>query len=325
MEGTSLDNNSYLKPAGKANFKDRYDFKIADWIRAWDGKERIEYGIIGLPLSKSSISHSGAFLSPKVIRELFSAYSTYVEDDRTNLNSLNLIDVGDIELHPTDIVGSQQRIEETLTKLYEEQTGIVPILLGGDHSVTAPSVKAFKKLVGGEVGIIQFDAHHDLRNLEDGGPTNGTPFRNLIESKTINPRNLVQIGIRNYANSEYYRDDAEQLGVKVFTMNDIKSRPIEEILTEATAIAGNGTKAIYVTIDIDVLDQAFAPGAVAIGPGGMDSTTLLDALHFLGKDDKIKACDIVCIDPTQDFRNMTSRVAVQLILQFLRGKNKAVN
>lgn len=314
--------NNFLYPAGKANFRDRYDTKIADWVKPWNQADKIEYGIIGLPLSKSSISHSGASLTPKTIRELFSAYSTYVEDDKINLNSLNLVDVGDIQMHPTDIVGSQQRIEDTLTLLYKEQTTIVPILLGGDHSVTAPSVKAFKKLVDGEIGIIQFDAHHDLRNLEDGGPTNGTPFRNLIESKTLNPKNLVQIGIRNYANAEQYREDADKLGVTVFTMEDLRTQPIEDIIEKALAIASNGTKAVYVTVDIDVLDQAFAPGAVAIGPGGMDSTTLLHAMHMLAKEKIVTACDIVCIDPAQDFRNMTSRVAVHLIMEFMRGKAK---
>lgn len=319
-----MDKKSFLYPAGKANFKDRYDFKVADWVQQWDGKEQVDFGIIGLPLSKSSISHSGASMSPKAIRELFSAYSTYVEDEQVNLKPLKVTDIGDIQMHPTDIVASHQRIENTLTQIYRAQKGMTPILLGGDHSVTAPSVKAFKELIGGEIGIIQFDAHHDIRNLEDGGPTNGTPFRTLIESKTINPKNLVQIGIRNYANAEHYREEAESLGVTVFTMADVRSRSIEDLLDEAITIASKGTKAIYVTVDIDVLDQAFAPGAVAIGPGGMDSLTLLDGLEYLGQKENVKACDIVCIDPSQDFRNMTSRVAVQLILQFLRGKYKAV-
>lgn len=322
MEGKLLYNRSFLAPAGKANFADRYDTKMAHWVKPWDGKEKIEIGIIGLPLSKSSISHSGAFMAPKAMRELYSAYSTYVTEDKVNLNKMKVTDVGDIQMHPTDIVGSQKRIEDTLRALYQDQQGMLPILMGGDHSVTAPSVKAFKELIGGEVGIIQFDAHHDIRNLEDGGPTNGTPFRQLIESKTINPKNLVQIGIRNYANAEKYSQEAEELGITVYTMKDVRNRPMEDILKESIAIASKETKAIYVSVDIDVLDQAFAPGAVAIGPGGMEAWPLLDALEYLGQEEKAKACDLVCIDPYQDFRNMTSRVGLQLILQFLRGKSK---
>lgn len=314
--------NSYLFPHGKANFKDRYDTKVSNWIKQWDGKEKVEFGIVGLPLSKPSISHSGASMAPKAIRELFSAFSTYVEDDKVNLDTVDVKDIGDILMHPTDIVRSHQRIEDTLTDLYSKQPEMIPILLGGDHSVTAPSVKAFKKKIGGEVGIIQFDAHHDIRNLEDGGPTNGTPFRTLIESKTINPKNLVQIGIRNYVNSEHYSYEAEELGITVYTMEDVRSRPMAEIIREAVEIASVGTKAIYVTVDIDVLDQAFAPGAVAIAPGGMEAWPLIDAIELLGQEENVQGYDIVCIDPAQDFRNMTSRVAVQLILQFIRGKNK---
>ncbi|OEF99114.1 formimidoylglutamase [Vulcanibacillus modesticaldus] len=312
-------------PAGKANFKDRYDTKIVDWIKPWDGKEGVKIGLIGLPLSKSSISHSGAFLAPKMIRELFANYSTYVEDERINLNDLEVKDIGDVQMHPTDIIGSHQRIEDSLSLLYEHQPKMQPIIIGGDHSVTAPSVKAFKKKIGGEIGIIQFDAHHDIRNLEDGGPTNGTPFRTLIESGTINPKNLVQIGIRNYANAEHYREEAEGLGITVYPMKEVRTRPIKEIIEEAIKIASNGTEAIYVSLDIDVLDQAFAPGAVAIGPGGMDTFTLFDAVELLAQEKKVKGFDLVCIDPMQDFRNMTSRVGVQLILQFLRGKYRFKN
>jgi len=317
-----LVNNQYLYPAGKANFRDSYDTKIADWITAWDGTAEVDFGIVGLPLSKSSISHSGASMAPKAIRELFSAYSTFVVEDKINLNSLDVQDLGDILMHPTDILGSQERIEKTLTKLYDKQRKMIPLLLGGDHSVTAPSVKAFKKLIGDEIGIIQFDAHHDIRNLEDGGPTNGTPFRTLISSKIINPKNLVQIGIRNYANAEHYSYEAESLGITVYPMQQVRTRSITDILTDALAVASKETKAVYVSVDIDVLDQAFAPGAVAIGPGGMDAWALLDALEWLGGKEIVRGLDIVCIDPTQDYRNMTSRIAVQLLLQFLRGKHR---
>jgi len=305
------------------NDQDRFDTKVANWIKQWDGLEKIEIGLIGLPLSKSAISYSGAFMAPKKVREFFYGYQTYVEDEQINLNKLSITDVGDILMHPTDITGSQRRIEDSLKKLYRQQKGMIPFLIGGDHSVTAPSVKAFKEMIGGEIGVIQFDAHHDLRNLEDGGPTNGTPFRSLIESKTINPQKLVQIGIRNYVNAGNYREEADKLGIKVYTMGDVRKRTIEEILEESLEIASRDTKAIYVSVDIDVLDQSFAPGAAAIAPGGMDVWTLMDALEILGGSKNILACDIVCIDPMQDIRDMTSRIGAQLILQLIRGRFKA--
>ena len=100
-------------------------------------------------------------------------------------------------------------------------------------------------------------------------------------------------------------------------MKDVREREIKDIITESIEILRNqGVTSIYISLDMDVLDQAFAPGCPAIGPGGMDSTTLLDAIEFLGKELLVQGMDIVEIDPTLDFRDMTSRVAAASDYEF---------
>jgi formiminoglutamase len=309
----------YLNKANTA-FVDRYITKAADIIQPWDGESIDGFGILGAPLSKSSISHSGASFAPASIRKCLSAFSTYSIEEDVDLAELTITDLGDISMHVTNIVHSQQRIYETMVKLLKQNPNWIPIFIGGDHSVSYPSIKAFSEAKQ-SVGVIQFDAHHDLRNLEDGGPSNGTPFRSLIEEKCISGDQLIQIGIRDFSNSRAYREYGETHGVSIYTMKDVRNRPILEILDESIKKLKETVDTVYVSVDMDVLDQAHAPGCPAIGPGGMDSSTLLQAVSYLGKQDIVKAMDIVEIDPTLDFRDMTSRVAAQVILHFLKGKS----
>ncbi|MDP5275959.1 formimidoylglutamase [Chengkuizengella axinellae] len=309
----------YLNKAGSAKFTDRHIKKAADLLQNWDGKEIKGAALIGAPLSKPSISHSGASFTPNVIRNLLQSYTTYAIDENRDLN-YPIVDCGDIYMHVTDLIQSQERIQKTVEELCTAHPQMIPILLGGDHSVSYPSIEGFAKAKG-KVGIIQFDAHHDLRNLEDGGPSNGTPFRSLIESRVVKGDQLVQIGIRNFSNSQIYRDYAQEQGVTVYTMRDVRNQSIQAIIHDSIELLKNKVDVIYVSVDMDVLDQSFAPGCPAIGPGGMDSQTLLDAIHLLGEEKLVQAMDIVEIDPTLDFRDMTSRIAVHVILTFLLSQS----
>lgn len=316
-----MSNFQFLKPSGSL-FVDRDVTRFSDIVKAWEGKEIQGVGLIGAPLSKSSISHSGAHLAPGTIRKALSAFTTYSVEENLDLNEWSIQDLGDIVMHVTDIIHSQERIFETLLEVYTTNQNFLPIILGGDNSITYPSIKAFAKAKG-RVGVIQFDAHHDVRNLEDGGATNGTPFRSLLETKTIEGKNLIQIGIRDFSNSKTYRTYAEENGVSIYTMKDVREKPIKNIMTEAIESLNKSVDVIYVSLDMDVVDQSEAPGCPAIGPGGMSGSSLIEAITLLGEQPKVKGLEIVEIDPTVDFRDMTSRLAAHIVLNFLKGKEKA--
>jgi formiminoglutamase len=310
----------HLKPAGKAIFKDRGITKANELLKEWDGQTKaLAIGLVGVPLSKSSISHSGGSFSPQTIRKCFSSFTTYSIEQDYDLKALEITDFGDVDMHVTDIVQSQIRIEDTLSQLFAQENDVVPIILGGDHSITAPSVKAFSNTRREKVGIIQFDAHHDLRNLEDGGPSNGTPFRNLIDKGVIEGKNLYQIGIRNFSNGKEYTDFGRKQDVTMYTMDDVHTLGIISILEKCVQELKTRVDSIYVSLDMDVMDQAFAPGCPAIGPDGMDTHTIKQAIHYLSQQKEVAALDIVEIDPTLDFRDMTSRLAAYLVLTFITG------
>ncbi|SEO01434.1 formimidoylglutamase [Paenibacillus sp. OV219] len=310
----------FLKSPDQAAFRDHLETRLSHWIRRWDGQEQLIAGIIGIPLSKSSISLSGASMTPAAVRAAFKSFTTYSLEYGVDLQHMAVRDLGDIQMHVTDIGECHSRIETCLTKLYEKQPSIVPIVIGGDHSISRPSVKAFSaRYPGKKVGIIHFDAHHDVRNFEDGGVTNGTPFRGILESGAALGNNIAQIGIRGFMNSKPYHDYVLSKGVHVFTSRDVRISGMDAILAQAIAAVGDGTDAIYVSFDVDVIDQAYAPGCPAIGTGGLNPWDALDALYLLGALPQVRGIDFVCIDPTVDVRNVTSRLAVQFMLSFLAG------
>ncbi|GAE35713.1 formimidoylglutamase [Halalkalibacter akibai] len=310
----------YLQKANTP-FRDRDVTKVADIIHDWNGDKINGVGLIGAPLSKSSISHSGACFAPGTIRKALAGYSTYSIEEKVDLAEIVVQELGDIMMHVTNISESQNRVYETLSQLLVKNPDWLPIVLGGDNSITYPSIKGFAQAKG-KVGVIQFDAHHDVRNLEDGGPSNGTPFRSLLESKTIEGEHLVQIGIRDFSNSKPYYDYVNKNSVTVYTMKDVRRMSMMQIIQESLKKLKDQVDSVYVSVDMDVVDQAQAPGCPAIGPGGMDAQDLLDAVAFLGEHSVVEGLEIVEIDPTVDFRDMTSRLAAHVILQFLKGKFK---
>lgn len=310
-------NLRHIKPAGEAIFKDRYTTKAKELLTNWENGKTGKFGLVGVPFSKSSISHSGASFAPGTIREAMQSYSTYSGEEKLELSD-EILDFGDVMMDPTDVIGNHKRVEESLTDVFATKAADHWMVLGGDHSISYGSIKTFSQK--GTVGVIQFDAHHDLRNTEDGGPTNGTPFRRLLEKRVISGDHLVQIGIRDFTNAKAYDEYAKQHGVTVYTMKDVEETALIKILEKEISRLADETDYIYISVDMDVLDQAFAPGCPAIGPGGMDSKTLLDGILFASRQEKVKAMDIVEIDPTIDFRNMTSRVAAYVMLQFMKGK-----
>ncbi|MFD1036963.1 formimidoylglutamase [Virgibacillus byunsanensis] len=309
----------HLQPAGEAIFKDRFTTKANELLMPWNGGITGDIGLVGIPLSKPSISHSGASLAPGAIRSALQSYTTYSGEEGLNLTD-RIIDYGDIYMDPTDIIGNHQRIFEGLQDVFQTNAVNNWLLLGGDHSISYSAIKAYAQHQ--TVGVIQFDAHHDLRNVEDGGPTNGTPFRRLLDDQVIEGENLVQIGIRDFTNARAYHDFAKKHGVTVYTMADLETRTVKSIAEQEILKLAEKVDAIYLSVDMDVLDQAFAPGCPAIGPGGMDSKSLLDSITLAASHQKVTAMDIVEIDPTIDFRNMTSRVAAYVLLSFMKGMRR---
>ncbi|WP_102263083.1 formimidoylglutamase [Mesobacillus jeotgali] len=307
---------SYLHPGKPAVFKDRFVTKVNERLKPYSEGEKGEIGLIGLPFSKTSISLSQASDAPKTIRASMSSFSTFSGEKEKDYKAISIIDFGDVHTHPTDLEESIERLYVSVKEMLQNNACQRYIMLGGDHGVSYPSIRAFKEYYG-EVGVIQWDAHHDVRNLDDGGRTNGTPFRSLIDGGHLKGENLVQIGIRDYANAKEYHDYTKEKGISVYTMEDIEITGIIPIIKKEIERLSELVDIIYLSVDMDVVDQAFAPGCPAIGPGGITSRELLASLATAASYEKVKAMDIVEIDPSKDFRDITSRLAAAAMLRFM--------
>ncbi len=306
----------------RSNLLDSFQTRISNWIEPWDGESGADAVLLMAPFTRASQrGDSGGAHAPNAIRQAFNAYSTYSPDFDVDLKNLRVRDVGEVRLHMTDLVACHANIEHAMVELLATCADALPIIVGGDHSITAPLVRGYSRARPGEqIGIVQFDAHFDVRNLEDNGPHDGTPFRAILEGPPrVEGRNLVQIGVHGFMSSHHYKRWCDEKGVTQVSAREIRRRGIEAVMAEALEIAAAGTDAIYVTLDIDCLGHAQAPGSGGTSPEGMDAWGLIEAMFILGQHDKVKAVDVVGIDPLLDVRDATAKMGASIIATLLGG------
>ncbi|WP_409270308.1 agmatinase family protein [Neobacillus sp. SCS-31] len=318
----------FLEPAQLAWRKDEQakDPKVKDWISqasadyafnesGWD------IAVMGVPLSRSSISVSGASEFPEAFRRAWGGFSTYNLDYGTELARMKVLDVGNVKMHFTDIAKSHEKITQAMKSLRVELPDAFPVSIGGDHSVTARLISGLKAAhPDKEIGVLQFDTHLDLRDIADHGPTNGTPIRFLIENGVIKGSNVFNIGLHGFFNGQTLLSYAKEHGVNCITLREARRKGIAETVQKAVAELSSRVDCIYVTVDMDVLDIAFAQGVPASTPGGMASHELFEAVYEAGLSEKVVAMDIVCLDPTKDTpAQATVKTGVYTFLTFLTG------
>jgi formiminoglutamase len=303
-----------------SHWNDRNELRVNNWIEPWDFATPLDVGIINVPFSKTSILPNGAHAAPNAMRDAWAIFTTFTPDYDVDMSSMTVRDVGDVGTPIIDLVQGLADIQECLGSLMSQPEGFFPLIIGGDHAITAPAVRAYCGAhPDQQVGLIHFDAHNDVRVM-DHGPTNGTPIRGILESGVrVRGSNLVQFGIHGFMNASYYKRWVEGQGGTIYTARAIRQAGIEPMITSALEIAGHDTDAIYVTVDIDVLEVGYAPGTAAATADGLSPTDLLEALFILGQDPRVAAIDFVELDPNRDVAEITTRTFGSAILTFLAG------
>ena len=191
------------------------------------------------------------------------------------------------------------------------------LFLGGDNAITRPLVRAQHDEIE-RVGVITFDAHHDVRTLELG-PANGTPIRGLIEEDGLPGVNVSQIGIHSFANSAIYRRWCDDHGVSVATVEQVRNEGIEVVVSAALERLATYCKVIYVDVDVDVLDAAYAPGCPGARPGGLTVRELAQGVRRCGADPLVSAMDFVEVDANADPTGQTLDAMTHLVLSAAAG------
>ena len=292
---------------------------LSEMVAPWDFKEEIDVGIIGVPFDFNR-NFQGTGEGPNAIREAFLAFASRSFDFETDISDLKVRDIGDIRMHPTEVLTCHSNIREGLAELYKESPDFIPIVIGGNHAIAAPSIRAFRE--GNDykrAGLIDFDAHNDLGDPSFSGPTAGTMFRQVIDAGYIEGRNAVQIGLHGSLAAIPQREYAQSKGIREIPAREVWQRGVGTVMNEAIAQASEDTDAIYVSFDIDAIEDASAPGTGVPAPGGMAPREAIEAVYMLGKHPKVKALDLVEVDPLKDIRNITSRMAIGLLVAFLVG------
>lgn len=278
------------------------DMKVNDWIEPSYANPTREYDVImtGIPLSRASISASAASEYPEAFRKAWSFFTTYSIDENVDIRTLKVADVGDVKMHGTNILQCHHNIEQAMRQTIQASPTSFYVQIGGDHSTTAPVVKALASERQERIGIVQLDTHLDLRATASDGPTNGTPIRQLLEERIIRGEDVYNIGLHGFYNAPSLIQAANEYGVNRITLKHFRQRGAQAQIADVMQALQQKVDRVYVTIDMDVLDITYAPGVPASTPGGMRTDELFDVLFEIGKYDVVIGIDFVCLDPHRD-------------------------
>ena len=273
----------------------------------------VDIGIIGVPWDSGTTNRPGPRHGPRQLRDA----STMIRAQHPvsgirPYEKLNCADLGDVSINPADIEDSMNRIASFYKRVVEK--GIKPLTAGGDHLTSLPVLRAIAEK--GPLGMIHFDSHTDLFHSYFDGTmfTHGTPFRRAVEENLLDPKRVIQIGIRG---TQYDREDldfADSVGIRVIKIEEFFDRGIKDIMAEAREIVGE--KETYISYDIDFIDPAFAPGTGTPEVGGPNSYEALKVVRELSGV-KIVGADMVEVSPPFDPSSNTAFLGVSVMFELL--------
>ncbi|AXM88986.1 agmatinase [Anoxybacillus ayderensis] len=276
------------------------------FIKSHPNFEESQAVIYGMPMDWTVSYRPGSRFGPARIREVsigLEEYSPYLDRE---LDEVKYFDAGDIPLPFGNAQRSLDMIEQFVDRILE--AGKFPLGLGGEHLVSWPVMKAVYKKYP-DLAIIHMDAHTDLREHYEGEPlSHSTPIRKIAE--LIGPKNVYSFGIRSGMKEEFEWAKQNEMYIAKFDVLE----PLKEVLP---TLAG---RPVYVTIDIDVLDPAHAPGTGTVDAGGITSKELLAAIHAIARSDvRVVGADLVEVAPVYDHSEQTANTASKLVREMLLG------
>lgn len=280
------------------------------------GLAGVDVAILGAPTDDLVSDRPGTRFAPRAIRAASCPPGPHLEAKVDAFAVLKIVDYGDAAVIPA----SPERSHAAISALVGEvvDAGATPVTLGGDHSITEPCVSAIAERRG-PIGLIHFDTHTDTgREVFGVERSHGTPMFRLVEAGTVPGGRYAQIGLRGYwPGPEEFAWQAER-GIASFFMHDVRDLGIREVVGRALAHLGDGP--VYLTVDVDVLDPAFAPGTGTPEPGGMTPVDLLWAVRRIAAAVDLVGADVVEVLPSGvASADITALVAERLVREVLTG------
>jgi len=273
----------------------------------------VDVGIIGAPWDAGTTNRPGPRHGPRQIRDS----STMIRPqhgvtDFRPFEQKNCADLGDVGPNPANLEDTLKRFEDFYKKVVN--LAILPLTVGGDHLCSLPILRAVAS--EGPVGLIQFDSHTDLYHSYFNGQlyTHGTPFRRAVEENLLDPKRIVQVGIRGTNYNSEDRDFAKTKGIRIITIEEFFRRGIDDVMSEVRAIVGS--KETYLSYDIDFIDPAFAPGTGTPEVGGPNSFQALEVVRKLSGL-KLIGADVVEVSPPFDPSGGTAFLGSSILFEIL--------
>ena len=277
-----------------------------------------DVAIVGAPFDEGVSSRPGARFGPRAIRMAPTAWGSdwawSIQLDVEPYKHLKVVDAGDAPIVPTRFERGLRVIHEKVFRV--ASAGAIPMVLGGDHSVTYPSAAAVARHVWPrKVGVVHFDAHADTGADQWGNLyAHGEPMRRLIEEGWVAGPNFVQVGLRGYWPEKETFEWMREQGFRWHTMVEIEERGSEAVIADAIAQALDGPDCIYLSVDIDVVDPGMAPGTGTPEPGGMLARELLRAVRQIVLAVDLVGLDVVEVSPPYDQSETTAMLAHRVVM-----------
>jgi agmatinase len=275
-----------------------------------------DVAIVGAPTDDLVSDRPGARFGPRAIRAASCPPGPHLEAGVDAFAELRIVDYGDAPVIPADPERTHAAIEATVGEV--AAAGVLPVVLGGDHSITEPDLRACAR-VHGPLGLVHFDTHTDTGTEVFGVErSHGTPMYRLVEQGHVDPARYVQIGLRGYWPGEREFAWQREHGITSLFMHDVRELGIREVVERALAVVGDGPA--FLTVDVDVLDPAFAPGTGTPEPGGMTTVDLLWACREVAARARLVGADVVEVIPTAvGSADVTALVAERVVRELLTG------
>jgi agmatinase len=276
---------------------------------------KYEAAIIGAPFDMGTTYRAGARFGPQAVRRISALYDGYSLDMGCDLvEELDVCDVGDVFVIPSNIEKSFDQVDRAVSHVLEN--GVFPIIIGGDHSLGYPDVRAMAKYVDGNVGIIHLDRHIDIQERDMDERMHTTPWFHATNIPNAPPSNLVQMGIGGWYGSRPGLKVARERGTTAITIHDVEEIGVEKAVEIALDVAWKDAKAVFLSFDIDSIDAGFVPGTGSPEPGGLLPREALKALRLIAREG-ICGMEVVEIAPPYDVSDMTAQLGCRAIMDVL--------
>jgi guanidinobutyrase len=278
--------------------------------------------IYGIPWDSTSISRTGANYGPRGIREISGQFLTYNATwDFDIVDALSPVDCGDCDVILANAERTFAHAERDIGQILEADA--IPATLGGDHSITIPAVRAVRQRVS-DPGLVLIDTHLDTAPDVAGEELNHCcPITRAVDAG-FDPKNIALVAISGWMNPRTELAYCREHGITVLWLEDVWARGVPAVIEQALEVAASGTDGVYLSVDVDALDAAYAPGTCVPTPGGLTSREMLELVRGIARRGLV-GVDVVETAPSLDATSATAAIAGRVIMDALAAHAGALD